>query len=109
MSDHWLVCITTVGWTPADAQATLDSARRAKEVRESLAAEQAQAVENARVRYGGRSLNEGPELFRESSWRYYWGGPVYQQWDDTRWPPTHWKPHSTRAKMPETKKAVATL
>jgi hypothetical protein len=34
------------------AQATLDAARRAKEVRESLAAAQAQAVEDARVRYG---------------------------------------------------------
>ena len=34
------------------AQATLDAARRAKEVRESLAAAQAQAVEDARARYG---------------------------------------------------------
>src|ERR1700758_3142957 len=34
------------------AQATLDAARRAKEARESLAAAQAQAVEDARARYG---------------------------------------------------------
>ena len=34
------------------AQATLDAARRAKEVRENLAAAQAQAVEDARARYG---------------------------------------------------------
>src|SRR5262252_11130580 len=34
------------------AQATLDAARRAKEVRETLAAAQAQAVEDARTRYG---------------------------------------------------------
>ena len=34
------------------AQATLDAARRAKAVRESLAAAQAQAVEDARARYG---------------------------------------------------------
>jgi limonene 1,2-monooxygenase len=33
------------------AQATLGAARRAKEVRESLAAAQAQAVEDARARY----------------------------------------------------------
>lgn len=34
------------------AQATLDAARRAKEVREDLAAAQSQAVEDARARYG---------------------------------------------------------
>jgi limonene 1,2-monooxygenase len=34
------------------AQATLDAARRAREVRESLAAAQTQAVEDARTRYG---------------------------------------------------------
>src|SRR5215467_6986810 len=41
------------------AQATLDAARRAKEVRERLAAEQAQAVEGARVRYQAELAKRG--------------------------------------------------
>jgi limonene 1,2-monooxygenase len=41
------------------AQATLDAARRAKEVRESLAAAQAQAVEDARTRYQAELANRG--------------------------------------------------
>jgi len=41
------------------AQATLEAARRAKEVRESLAAEQAQAVEGARVRYEAELAKRG--------------------------------------------------
>jgi limonene 1,2-monooxygenase len=41
------------------AQATLDAARRAKEVLENLAAEQAQAVEGARVRYQAELAKRG--------------------------------------------------
>jgi limonene 1,2-monooxygenase len=41
------------------AQATFDAARRAKEVRERLAAEQAQAVEGARVRYQAELAKRG--------------------------------------------------
>jgi hypothetical protein len=41
------------------AQATLDAARRAKDVRENLAAAQAQAVEDARARYGAEVAKRG--------------------------------------------------
>src|SRR5438477_186356 len=41
------------------AQATLEAARRAKDVRENLAAAQAQAVEDARARYGAEVAKRG--------------------------------------------------
>ncbi len=45
------------------AQATLDAARRAEDVRENLAAAQAQAVEDARARYGA-------EVAKRGGWRF---------------------------------------
>src|SRR3954468_21008036 len=41
------------------AKATLDAAQRAKDVRETLAAAQAQAVEDARARYGAEVAKRG--------------------------------------------------